>query len=125
MQLTLSLLPSTLAVCRLDGESEFPAWAQSSSFLNIARTSDELSVVCDQSLVPDGVKMVAGWRAFKVEGPLDFSLTGIVSSISAVLADNKISIFVVSTFDTDYILVQEKNLAKTKEVLGNHFVLIQ
>ena len=69
--------------------------------------------------------MVAGWRAFKVEGPLDFSLTGIVSSISAVLADNKISIFVVSTFDTDYILVQEKNLAKTKEVLGNHFVLIQ
>jgi uncharacterized protein len=88
-----------------------------SSFFSVSKTDDELSVVCDQSLVPDDVKKVDNWRAFKVEGPLNFSLTGIISSLSKPLAENKIPIFVISTYDTDYLLVESKYFIKAKEVL--------
>lgn len=74
-------------------------------------------MVCDQSVVPQGVKGVGGWRAFKVEGPLDFSLTGILSSLTTPLAEHKIPVFALSTFDTDYLLVEEGNLEKAKRVL--------
>ncbi len=122
-KLALAVLPATLAICRLEYDSAIPAWTDSSSFLSITRTAEELSIVCDQPLVPAGVKSVAGWRAFMVAGPLDFSLTGIVASISDVLAQNKIPIFVISTFDTDYILVQGTDFDAAKEALGSTFVL--
>ncbi|MBL7850852.1 MAG: ACT domain-containing protein [Cyclobacteriaceae bacterium] len=120
-KLTLSVHPGALAICRLDPGSEIPAWARDSSFFSITRTADELSIVCDAALVPEGVKRVSAWRAFKVEGPLDFSLTGIVSSISGVLAANQVPLFVISTYDTDYILVQEGDFLRAKEVLGRAF----
>lgn len=121
--LNLSILPQALTICQLDKNSEIPSWLNASLFFNVSRTADELSIVCDQHLVPTGVKKIDHWRAFKVEGPLDFSLTGIVASISTALADGGISIFVVSTFDTDYILVQEKDLERAKSVLGKAFSL--
>jgi hypothetical protein len=88
-----------------------------SSFLSVSKTDDELSVVCDQSLVPHDVKKVDNWRAFKVEGPLDLSLTGIISSLAKPLAENKIPIFVISTYDTDYLLVESKYFTSAREVL--------
>ncbi len=114
---TLSILPDSFAICRFENTSNVPLWVYKSSFYSINKTADELSIVCDQTLVPADVKKVENWRAFKIEGPLDFSLTGIIASLSKPLADQKIPIFVVSTYDTDYILVESKYFSKAKEVL--------
>lgn len=117
-KLTLSILPEKLGICHLDKNSEIPPWAEKISFCSITRTKDELSIICPQDKIPAGVMFEKNRRAFKVEGPLGFELTGIVSSLSKPLAEAKISIFYISTYETDYILVEEKNLAKTKKILG-------
>lgn len=116
-KLTLSVLPNSLAICQLTPETQIPSWIFKSSFFSVSKTADELSVVCDQSLVPPDVKKVDNWRAFKVEGPLDFSLTGIISSLTKPLAENKIPIFVISTYDTDYLLVESEYFISAKEIL--------
>ncbi len=125
--LKLKFIPGRYAICRLGGGSAVPQWAASGGFFSITRTEDELSVVCEEGNVPDGVLCAGGYAALKVQGPLDFSLTGILSSLSAVLAEAKISIFALSTYDTDYILVRESDKAAAAkalisagyEVLGN------
>jgi len=113
-KLTLSILKSMFGICRLDSGSEIPAWVYGGSFFSITKTSEELSFVCPESSlpvnIPEKVRAERGWSCLKVEGPLDFGLTGILAGISRVLADNDISIFAVSTYDTDYILVREKCL---------------
>ncbi len=116
-QLTLTLLPKTYSVCRLDKKEEIPKWALCSEFFSITKTMDELSIVTSQENVPAGIKNQNNWKILKVEGPLDFSLVGILSKLSTILADNDISIFAVSTFDTDYILIGENNMAKGIEAL--------
>ena len=116
-KLTLSVLPNLLAICQFTPETQVPSWVFKSSFFSVSKTHDELSIVCDQSLVPPDVKKVDNWRAFKVEGPLDFSLTGIISSLAKPLAENKIPIFVISTYDTDYLLVKSKYFISAKKVL--------
>ena len=116
-KLTLSVLPNSLAICQFTPGTQIPSWVFKSSFFTVSKTHDELSIVCDQSLVPPDVKKVDNWRAFKVEGPLDFSLTGIISSLAKLLAENKIPIFVISTYDTDYLLVESKYFISAKEVL--------
>ena len=110
MSLQLQILPETLAVCRLEPEAPLPAWAAQGDFWCIARTADELSVVCEQARVPGGIRAEGGWRALKVLGPLDFSLTGILAGLASALAEAGVSIFALSTFDTDYILVKESSL---------------
>jgi hypothetical protein len=109
VMLPLTLLPSRLAVCRLDPQAPFPAWVRG-ELVALTRTADELSVVCDADVVPPGVLAESGWRAFKVLGPLDFALVGVLAQLSAVLAQAGVSIFAISTYDTDYILVKEANL---------------
>ena len=117
--LTLSVMPITLAVVRLDALSTIPSWAiDGGDFFSITRTQDELSVVCLEDKVPQGLKVERGWRCLKVEGPLDFGLTGILSSLAKPLAEAKISIFAISTFDTDYIMVKKENLQRAVEVLS-------
>jgi len=112
-KLTLSIMDNVFGICKLDPGSEIPAWAYEGSFFSITRTPEELSVVCPESSIqaniPEKVREI-GWKCLKVEGPLDFRLTGILAGISRVLADNGISIFAVSTYDTDYILLREKDL---------------
>jgi hypothetical protein len=103
----LKLLSNSLAIARFEPKSPLPDWATLGDFISITRTIEEISVVCDESLVPSGAKLEKGWRAFKVEGPLDFGLTGVLASIANTLAEAGVSIFAVSTFDTDYILVRE------------------
>lgn len=106
----LTVLPGRLAVCRLEPGAAPPAWAIGGALWSITGTADELSVVCEEGRAPEGVRREAGWRALKVAGPLDFALTGVLSAIAGPLAEAGVSIFAVSTFDTDYVLVKEERL---------------
>lgn len=115
MMLTLSILNDPLAVCRLPSQADVPAWVWQLPFFCATRTSDELSFVLPEAslsshTLPSGWKTEAGWRAFKVLGPLDFSLTGILASLASPLAQIQVSIFALSTYDTDYLLVRSVDL---------------
>ncbi|HVF92420.1 MAG TPA: ACT domain-containing protein [Blastocatellia bacterium] len=115
--LIIRILPESFAVSRLGAGAPVPAWASGGSLVSITRTRDELSIVSDESLVPEGVTGEPGWRCLKVEGPLDFSLVGILVSILTPLAEAGISIFTVSTYDTDYVLVKSGDLDKAVTAL--------
>lgn len=123
--LTLTLLPDRLAVCRLDCEAEVPGWAFSNTFFSITRTEDELSIVAAEERVPPGLACEWGWVCFKVEGPIDFSLTGVLASILNPLAEAGVSIFAISTYDTDYVLVKEEKLKEAQGALksAGHTIL--
>lgn len=108
--LTLTVRKGRLAICRLDAGVEIPAWVTGASFFSVTRTEDELSVVCPEAEVPHGTLHEKGWRALKLEGPFELSMVGILSSVAAPLAEAGASVFVVSTFDTDYVLVREGQL---------------
>lgn len=114
--MNLTLLPSTCAICRLAADAPLPDWAQG-EFASITRTTDELSIVCRQDQVPDAVRAEIGWRCFQVEGKLDFSKVGVIGSLTSVLAEEGISVFVVSTYDTDFVLVRESNLSRAVQAL--------
>ena len=121
--LTLSLLPDTLAVCRLAPDADVPPWAWTGEPASVTRTRDELSIVCRADAVPEGVRAEPGWRSLKVQGPLDFALTGILAALTAPLAAAGIALFAVSTFDTDYLLVKAENLDRAVHALrgaGHH-----
>lgn len=115
--LELSLLKEYLAVCRLEPSAPLPAWALSGDLCSITRTPEELSVVCREQAVPVGIRCERGWRVFKVAGPLDFGLTGILDALTNPLARAGISIFALSTYDTDYLLVREAQLEEAVATL--------
>lgn len=116
-RLELDLLPSSFAVCRLPAGSPAPGWA-AGELCSVTRTATELSVVCAESLVPDGVRRQGGWRALAVRGPLAFEQTGVLAALASPLAEAGVPIFVLSTFDTDYLLVPGERLETAIEVLG-------
>jgi hypothetical protein len=114
----LSIVAGVFAVCRFAPETEVPSWIwQDRSLLSLTYTPDELSIVCAAAHVPDNVRAERGWAALKVEGPLDFSLTGILSALAGPLADAGIAIFALSTFDTDYLLLKRSQLERACEIL--------
>lgn len=115
---TLSFLSDTLAICRLEPDARLPSWALAGEFTSITRTADELSIVCRQVGVPAGIPCEKGYHCIKVEGPLDFTLIGVLSSLTAVLARVSISIFAVSTYDTDYMLVKKDQMDKAVQALS-------
>ncbi len=115
--LPLVLLPDQLAVCRLNADAPYPDWARPGDLLALVRTRDELSIVCPERFVPPDIKSERGWRAFQVQGQLDFSLVGILAAIAAPLAQAGVSIFALSTFDTDYVLVKEDTLEDATHAL--------
>jgi hypothetical protein len=117
ISLTLQVLQEPLAICRLDAGEPLPDWAAAAPFFSVTRTADELSLVCAQHAVRAGVIHEPNWRALKVAGPLPFALTGILLSLAAPLAEAGISIFAVSTYDTDYVLVKAQDLEQAVEVL--------
>jgi uncharacterized protein len=111
--LKLDLLPVRLAICRLAPAASIPEWAATGAdFYSATRTPGELSVVCAEEAVPPGVKHDPDWRVFRIEGPFDFSAIGVLASVAAPLAEAAVSIFAVSTFDTDYVLVKENQVKR-------------
>jgi uncharacterized protein len=109
--LELSLLPERFAISRLAPTALLPTWATQGAFYSVTRTCDELSIVVEEFRVPAGTQSQPGWRVFKVRGPFVLSEVGVMASLTAPLADASISLFVVSTFDTDYLLVTQEQLA--------------
>lgn len=114
----LIALPGRYAVCRLNPETPTPPWA-AGPFVSITRTADELSVVCPEDVVPSEVRAERGWRCLRVAGTLDFAMVGVLAGLVGPLAAAGVSVFVVSTFDTDYMLVKDQNLRRAADVLGN------
>ena len=108
--LTLTILPFKLAIHRLPPDAEIPAQVLKSEFYALVKTGEELSVVCDARIPVESLHTEGGWSGIKVLGPLDFSLTGILANLAAALAEAGISIFAISTYDTDYLLVKTARL---------------
>jgi hypothetical protein len=124
-QLTLIVVDGLFAVCRLEPADSVPRWAIASEFFSITRTAEELSVVCPQEAVPEGVKGERGWRCLRVAGTIPFSDVGVLASLTAPLADAGISVFAISTFDTDYLLVKAEDLERAVDVLRRRGHTIQ
>lgn len=116
--LILLVVQEVFAICRLDKDSLIPDWALVGDFYSITRTHDELSIVCPQVNVPEGIACDKGWRCLKVDGSLDFSLTGIIASLATTLTRAGISIFGMSTYDTDYLMIKDKDFERTVLVLS-------
>jgi hypothetical protein len=116
MQLTI--LKDTYAICKLDHDSPIPTWVHAShGFSSMTYTQDELSIICQEKYVPAEIRQERSWRIFKIIGPLDFSLVGVISKIAGILADAGISLFNVSTYETDFILVKSEVLEHAIQVL--------
>ena len=116
-KLSIEVLETGFAICRLEADAAVPDWAQSCSFTSVTRTPEELSVVCPQDRVPVGVTCERHWRCLQVVGPLDLSLVGVLASLATALADAGVSIFAVSTYETDYLLVRDGDLVAAAEAL--------
>jgi hypothetical protein len=113
-----SVIPGRWAIARLSPVSPAPAWATAShEFASITRTADELSVVCAESAVPQDAQAERGWSLLKLLGPFPFEQVGVLSSVAAPLAAAGISLFAMSTFDTDYVLVKENRLSSVCDAL--------
>ncbi len=113
---TLKLLAGPLAVCRLPADASVPAWAVG-ALVSVTRTPEELSVVCAEQAVPDSVRAERGFRCLAVVGPLSFATTGLIAALASLLADAHLSIFVLSTFDTDLLLLRQADLAQAVAAL--------
>jgi len=125
MHLKFRRLPTTFVVCRLAPDSPLRELATTASLLSITRTADELSIVCPADQVPQDAKCESSWTCFKLEGPFPFSLTGVLASFLDPLAERGVSIFAISTFDTDYVLVKEEMAAvalKTLQEAGHELI---
>ncbi len=123
-QLQLSLLKDKYGICTLPNTAPIPDWALTQSLASITRTEKELTIVCRLEILPSQYQSDLNWRCFKIDGSFDLNQIGVISSISSPLADAGISIYVISTYDTDYFLIQEQNLEKTISVLSNsgHYI---
>lgn len=119
-QLALEWIPGRFAICRLDARDAIPAWAgRPSSLLSITRTDGELSIVAAEEAVPDSVKAERGWVAMRIAGTLDFSLVGILSMLTGALAEANVPVFVISTYDTDILLVRAGDAERAIDALSH------
>ena len=110
-------------MCRLHSSDSIPSWGTEGGFFCLVRGIDELSIVVSEDLVPKNVRCEVGWIALKLEGPFPFSMTGVLASFLHPLGDARISIFAVSTFDTDYVLIKREQLDEARAALAatGHF----
>lgn len=118
MPLRFRVHETELAIARLEPDAVIPPWVSGGSFTSVTRTSRELSVVCDAALVPADVRHERGWAMLELEGPFPFELTGILASVIVPLAEAKIGIFAISTYDTDVVLVKRDALDGALEALA-------
>jgi hypothetical protein len=125
LNLNLTVIEGTFAVCRVGPEAGVPDWAMGSNFFSVTRSPEELSIVCRAENVPADIQAEGDWRALKVHGILDFSMTGILNSLVAPLAEADIPLFAISTYNTDYILVRSGRLADavTRLAAAGHYIM--
>lgn len=116
-RITLDVLRGSFAICRWPPEASLPPSVTAGAFFSVTRTHAELSAVCDIAAVPPGVKTEGPWSILAVRGPLDFNLTGVLAGLTAPLAAAGVSVFAVSTFDTDYVLVRNDDLDRAIRAL--------
>jgi hypothetical protein len=116
-QLTLLVVDDSFAICRLEPKAPIPPWATAGDLSSITRTAEELSVVCRQDAVPEGVLCERGWRCLRVAGTMPFTVVGVLASLTVPLAEAGISAFAISTFDTDYLLVKAEDMERAVEIL--------
>jgi len=117
VQLILLVQEGSFSVCRLSADARIPDWVPVQGLTSVTRTADELSIVCRGDASPDSAQAERDFRVLKIEGPLDFSLTGILQAVAGPLADADISIFALSTYDTDYVLIKQNDLEKAVSTL--------
>ncbi len=118
-RLALEWIPGRFAVCRLDPGAAIPAWVVGAGpLVSITRTEDELSIVAPEEAVPSEVQAERGWDAIRVVGKLDFSMVGVLAGLTGALAQAGISVFAVSTYDTDILLVRERDTEAAVSALG-------
>lgn len=110
--LALTPVEDTYAVCRLGPGAPWPAWAAGGPFVSVTRTADETSILCPAEVVPSGVRCEAGWRCLRVASTLDFGMVGVLAGLVGPLAAAGVSVFAVSTFHTDYLLVKEHDYSR-------------
>jgi uncharacterized protein len=116
----LEMIPGRFAICRLKPDAASRPRSDSPlplSFFSATRTAEELSVVCLERDAPPEARVEGGWSCFRVAGKLDFGLTGVLAALASPLAEAGVSLFAISTFDTDYVLVKE--MARAREALEN------
>lgn len=113
----LKLLSAELGVVHYEPDANIPAWVWKSPFFSITRTADELSIFCETAVVPENESVAGGWRALFVVGPISLELYGVLASLAMPLASRQISIFSISTHDTDYLLVPADRLEDAIDVL--------
>jgi uncharacterized protein len=119
-RLVIDIRPGTYTVAKLDPGAPVPSGLlspDSAGFVSVTRTTDELSVICPEGQAPEGAAVETGWRLLTVRGPLEFALTGIMAALANELAAAGISLFAMSTFDTDNLLVKAANLARAADTL--------
>ena len=116
MNVSFTLLEPSFAIARLDASASIPDWARG-AFVSITRTNDELSIVCEDGGVPADVTAARGWRCLRAEGPFPLDATGIAASFVTPLANESISVFVIATYDTDYLLLDGRRFARAANVL--------
>ena len=107
----LTLLPERYAISRLAPTAPIPEWATQGTLFSITRTADELSVVCELARVPSGAQSQPSWSILRVHGPFAMTEIGVLSALASPLAKAKLSLFAISTFDTDYLLVLSETLS--------------
>lgn len=112
----LRLLPPTFGILKLAPSDTVPAWATSADYFFIAKTEDELSIMCPQRVIPADVTYSADWRCFRVDGDLEFDEIGVVARVSKPLADAGMSLFLVSTHDRDYVFVAQPDLDRAIKI---------
>jgi hypothetical protein len=116
-RLELFIMPEQFAIVRLANDEAVPSWATQGGFFSITRTADELSIVCAAEYAPDNLRGQIGWRVLQVRGPFALTEVGVLASLTAPLAVARISLFVVSTFDTDYLLIDSRQLHAATDAL--------
>lgn len=116
-KLSLSLLPHKYAVCQFHPDKHIPYWALMGDFVSLTRTHEELSIVCQQSNVPEEVEAERGWACIQVQGAFDFSAAGVHASLAIPLAEADISVLSIATYATDYLLMKEENVERALQVL--------
>lgn len=123
MELELKPLDLDLSIAKLSESIGLDELTRKANFISFTKTEQEISLVIDTESLPENRFASTGWKAIMISGPLDFSLVGILQQVIQPLAENGITIFTISTFDTDYILVRQDQAKRALDILGEKFVI--